>query len=53
MQGVVTSEIAYYVQGLCMELKGPVFMTTFIPLMMIIMADMGPIIFAETIYLGR
>lgn len=50
--GVVTSGIAYYVQGLCMDLKGPVFATAFSPLMMIIVAVMGSIILAETIYLG-
>jgi len=50
--GVVTSGIAYYVQGLCMKLKGPVFATAFSPLMMIIVAIMGSIILAESIYLG-
>jgi len=50
--GVVTSAIAYYVQGLCMRLKGPVFTTAFAPLMMIIVAVMGSIILSETIYLG-
>jgi len=50
--GVVTSGIAYYVQGLCMDLKGPVFATAFSPLMMIIVAVMGSIILAETIHLG-
>lgn len=50
--GVIASGIAYYVQGLCMELKGPVFATAFSPLMMIIVAVMGSIILAETIYLG-
>lgn len=50
--GVVASGIAYYVQGLCMELKGPVFATAFSPLMMIIVAVMGSVILAESIYLG-
>eukprot|EP00252_Welwitschia_mirabilis_P027011 TRINITY_DN9096_c0_g1_i1.p1 TRINITY_DN9096_c0_g1~~TRINITY_DN9096_c0_g1_i1.p1 ORF type:complete len:257 (-),score=13.60 TRINITY_DN9096_c0_g1_i1:162-932(-) len=50
--GVVGSAIAYYVQGLCMRLKGPVFATAFSPLMMIIVAIMGSIIVAEKIYLG-
>jgi len=36
-----------------MELKGPVFATAFSPLMMIIVAVMGSIILAETIYLGN
>eukprot|EP01018_Ginkgo_biloba_P006076 Gb_16150 [translate_table: standard] len=50
--GVVASGIAYYVQGLCMQLKGPVFATAFSPLMMIVVAVMGSIILAESIYLG-
>lgn len=50
--GVVASGIAYYVQGLCMKLKGPVFATAFSPLMMILVAIMGSIILSESIYLG-
>eukprot|EP01018_Ginkgo_biloba_P010193 Gb_06678 [translate_table: standard] len=50
--GVVNSGIAYYVQGLCMQLKGPVFATAFSPLMTIVVAVMGSIILAETIHLG-
>eukprot|EP00253_Pinus_taeda_P032028 PITA_32028 len=50
--GVVASAVAYYVQGLCMRVKGPVFTTSFSPLMMIIVAVMGSIILSENIYLG-
>jgi len=52
--GVVASAIAYYVQGLCMRVKGkgPVFATAFSPLRMIIVAVMGSIILSEKIYLG-
>eukprot|EP00253_Pinus_taeda_P000604 PITA_00604 len=50
--GVVASAIAYYVQGLCMRVKGPVFATAFSPLMMIIVAIMGSIILSESIFLG-
>eukprot|EP00253_Pinus_taeda_P003750 PITA_03750 len=50
--GVVTSAIAYYVQGLCMRIKGPVFATAFSPLMMIIVAIMGSVILSESIFLG-
>jgi len=50
--GVVASAIAYYVQGLCMRVKGPVFATAFSPLMMIIVAIMGSVILAENIFLG-
>ncbi|GLT34151.1 hypothetical protein SLA2020_086860 [Shorea laevis] len=50
--GIVTSGIAYYVQGLVMQKRGPVFVTAFSPLMMIIVAIMGSFILAEKIYLG-
>lgn len=50
--GVVTSAIAYYIQGLCIPLKGPVFVTAFTPLMMIIVAIMGSLILSENIFLG-
>jgi len=50
--GVVASAVAYYVQGLCMSVKGPVFATAFSPLMMIIVSVMGSVILSEHIYLG-
>ncbi|KAK9170545.1 hypothetical protein Syun_002685 [Stephania yunnanensis] len=50
--GIVSSSIAYYVQGLVMRKRGPVFVTAFSPLMMIIVAIMGSFILAEKIYLG-
>nr|CAD1829587.1 unnamed protein product [Ananas comosus var. bracteatus] len=50
--GIVTSSIAYYVQGLVIEKRGPVFASAFSPLMMIIVAIMGSFILAEKIYLG-
>ncbi|XP_014503458.1 WAT1-related protein At5g07050 [Vigna radiata var. radiata] len=50
--GIVTSSISYYVQGLVIKKKGPVFATAFSPLMMIIVAIMGSFILAEQIYLG-
>ncbi|CAK9145946.1 unnamed protein product [Ilex paraguariensis] len=50
--GIVTSSISYYVQGLVMKTKGPVFATAFSPLMMIIVAILGSFILAEKIYLG-
>ncbi|CAL0328798.1 unnamed protein product [Lupinus luteus] len=52
LQGIVTSSISYYVQGLVIKTKGPVFATAFSPLMMIIVAIMGSFILAEQIYLG-
>ncbi|KAK4771655.1 hypothetical protein SAY87_032187 [Trapa incisa] len=50
--GVVTSSISYYVQGLVIKKRGPVFATAFSPLMMIIVAIMGSFILAEKIFLG-
>ncbi|KAM7263407.1 hypothetical protein ACFE04_001090 [Oxalis oulophora] len=50
--GIVTSSLSYYVQGLVIKKKGPVFATAFSPLMMIVVAIMGSFILAEKIYLG-
>lgn len=50
--GIVTSSISYYVQGLVIKKRGPVFATAFSPLMMIIVAIMGSFILSENIYLG-
>ncbi|WOK96793.1 WAT1-related protein [Canna indica] len=50
--GIVTSSVAYYVQGLVIEKRGPVFASAFSPLMMIIVAVMGSFILSEKIYLG-
>ncbi|KAI4382934.1 hypothetical protein MLD38_008828 [Melastoma candidum] len=50
--GIVTSSISYYVQGIVIKKRGPVFTTAFSPLMMIIVAIMGSFILAEKIYLG-
>ncbi|KAJ0977991.1 hypothetical protein J5N97_013465 [Dioscorea zingiberensis] len=50
--GIVTSSIAYYVQGLVIQQRGPVFASAFSPLMMIIVAIMGSFILSEKIYLG-
>ncbi|XP_048634525.1 WAT1-related protein At2g37460 isoform X2 [Brassica napus] len=51
--GIVCSAIAYYVGGLVMKTRGPVFVTAFSPLCMIIVAIMSTVIFAEQMYLGR
>ncbi|XP_042381241.1 WAT1-related protein At5g07050-like [Zingiber officinale] len=50
--GIVTSSVAYYVQGLVIEKRGPVFASAFSPLMMIIVAILGSFILNEKIYLG-
>lgn len=51
--GIVCSGVAYYVQGMVMKERGPVFVTAFNPFCMIITAFMGSIILAEEITLGR
>ncbi|KAL9237897.1 hypothetical protein vseg_012392 [Gypsophila vaccaria] len=50
--GIISSGISYYVQGIVMEKRGPVFVTAFSPLMMIIVAILGSFILAEKIYVG-
>ncbi|KAI7753219.1 hypothetical protein M8C21_016041 [Ambrosia artemisiifolia] len=51
--GIICSGVAYYVQGIIMKERGPVFVTAFNPLGMIIVAFMGSIFLAEKTYLGR
>ena len=48
----MASGLAYYVQGLVMKTRGPVFVTAFSPLLMVIVAFMGSLILAEKIYVG-
>ncbi|GMI78404.1 Usually multiple acids move in and out Transporters 17 [Hibiscus trionum] len=50
--GIFCSGIAYYVQGVVIRKRGPVFVTSFSPLCMIITAILGAIILAEKIHLG-
>ncbi|KAL9234671.1 hypothetical protein vseg_009516 [Gypsophila vaccaria] len=50
--GVVCSGIAYYVQSVVNRERGPVFVTVFSPLCMIITAAMGSIILHELLHLG-
>ncbi|MBA0607825.1 hypothetical protein Godav_020088, partial [Gossypium davidsonii] len=50
--GIVCSGITYYVQGVVIRERGPVFVTSFSPLCMIITAALGAIILAEKLHLG-
>ncbi|TKY74287.1 WAT1-related protein [Spatholobus suberectus] len=50
--GLVSSGIAYYVQGLVMKLRGPVFATAFNPLCMIVVAGLASLILGEQLHLG-
>lgn len=47
------SGIAYYVQGIVMKERGPVFVTAFNPLCMIIVAVLGSLFLNEMISLGK
>ncbi|KAK2976564.1 hypothetical protein RJ640_024185 [Escallonia rubra] len=51
--GIFCSGLAYYIQGVIMKDRGPVFVTAFNPLSMIIVAVMSSFILAEQLYLGR
>ncbi|KAL6574758.1 hypothetical protein OROMI_012043 [Orobanche minor] len=51
--GIFCSGIAYYVQGVVMKERGPVFVTAFSPLSMVIVAILSSFILAEQMYLGR
>ncbi|XP_004290853.1 PREDICTED: WAT1-related protein At1g21890-like [Fragaria vesca subsp. vesca] len=50
--GIVCSGIAFYVQGIVMKEQGPVFVTAFSPLAMIITAALAAIILSEQVRLG-
>ncbi|XP_073124700.1 WAT1-related protein At1g21890-like [Henckelia pumila] len=50
--GIVCSGIAYYLQSVVNKARGPVFVTAFSPLSMIITAVLGAIILSEQVHLG-
>ncbi|GLJ20111.1 hypothetical protein SUGI_0365000 [Cryptomeria japonica] len=50
--GVIITGGAYYLQGLCMKIKGPVFVTAFFPTGTITTAIMDSFILHQRIYLG-
>ncbi|CDY22489.1 BnaC03g22990D [Brassica napus] len=50
--GIMSSSIAYYVQGLMMQRKGPVFVTAFNPLVVVIVSVMSLFVLEQGIYLG-
>ncbi|XP_010525433.1 PREDICTED: WAT1-related protein At2g40900 [Tarenaya hassleriana] len=50
--GIVSSGIAYYVQGMMTQRKGPVFVTAFNPLVVIIVSVLGSFILGYRTYLG-
>ncbi|XP_057442705.1 WAT1-related protein At4g08290-like [Lotus japonicus] len=50
--GIVTSAVQFYVQGTVIKTKGPVFVTAFNPLRMIIVTALACILLSEKLYLG-
>lgn len=51
--GIFCSGLGYYLQGVVMKTRGPVFVTTFNPFCMVIVAIMGYFLLAEQMFLGR
>lgn len=51
--GIICSGVAYYVQGIVIKERGPVFVTAFSPLCMIIVTVLGSFILSEVVTLGR
>ncbi|XP_062092717.1 WAT1-related protein At2g39510-like [Humulus lupulus] len=51
--GVFRSGLGYYIQGLVMKDKGPVFVTAFNPLGLVVVAIISSFILSELMYLGR
>ncbi|KAK4488282.1 hypothetical protein RD792_004029 [Penstemon davidsonii] len=51
--GIISSGITYYLSGVIMKEKGPVFVTSFNPLNMVIVAVLSSFIFAEKLDVGK
>ncbi|XP_020227994.1 WAT1-related protein At4g08290 isoform X2 [Cajanus cajan] len=50
--GIVTSGVQYYIQGMIVKSMGPVIVTAFNPLRMIIVTGLACVILSEQLYLG-
>lgn len=53
MQGVVGSGIAFAVMSWCIQSRGPLFVSMFSPLMLVVVAVVGWAILEEKIHVGR
>jgi drug/metabolite transporter (DMT)-like permease len=51
--GVICSGFAFYIQGIVIKERGPVFVSAFSPVSMVLVAIMSSFILSETMYLGR
>ena len=52
VQGIFSSGLGYYLAGVVINAKGPVFLTAFSPLSLVIVAIMSSFIFAEQMRVG-
>ena len=52
-QGVFRSGFAYYIQGIVLKERGPVFVSAFNPVGLVIVAILSSFILGEMMYLGR
>ncbi|GMP69175.1 hypothetical protein CsSME_00028528 [Camellia sinensis var. sinensis] len=50
--GIICSGVSYYISGVVMKEKGPVFVTAFNPLSLVIIAIIGSFVLAEQTYVG-
>lgn len=53
VKGVLCSGVAYYVSGVIMKEKGPVFVSSFNPLNMVIVAVLSTFMLAEQLNVGK
>ncbi|XP_057971644.1 WAT1-related protein At2g37460-like isoform X2 [Malania oleifera] len=53
LQGTVSSGMLYYVQGVVVRERGPVFVTSFSPLSMVIVAIISSFVLSDQLHLGR
>ncbi|MFS7961464.1 hypothetical protein Hanom_Chr08g00715351 [Helianthus anomalus] len=53
ISGIICSGCAYYISGVVMQERGPVFVTAFNPLGMVIITILGSFILAEKLNMGR
>ncbi|XP_059458481.1 WAT1-related protein At2g39510-like [Corylus avellana] len=53
LHGVISTAITYYIQGVILKDRGPIFVTAFRPLTMVIVAIMATFMLNENMFLGR
>ena len=53
MQGLMATGVTFTLFAWCIRMRGPLFVSAFSPLMVLIVALAGPLVLNETIHLGR